>query len=755
MRRIRSHRRARCRLAFTAPRHRGGPPRRSATTSRSPSRTGRRPAVAPRQPAGTRAVPGARAGPHPGPAGRHHRLHRPAHRHHRDLGVRHLDLAGAPARLRRHRADRLLERRHPRRHLDPGRAAGHLHRRRPDPVVRHGPLGRPATRTSSGPPSTARATRWSTIWTDTFSHRRRRRRGAAAVVPAAAHPLPRARASAAAAGVRMLGAMGSNVPDRFTVDPERRAHRLGHRAGRAALLAEHPRRAVPRVRRRRRGLVLPTSTEMVVEYWGRKPSARPTVLGRPAYPDPQVDHAARMHLRLRSTTAPATGRSTPRTRPAYPGWRAVVTRLHSLDEVERFIAAGIPVVTSPVLPRQRAGRGELRHLRAPVRGRRLHRRRRRDRQRPGVVSPTTWCATSTGDQFEQIWLRTNVPRQRQRRLRRRRHRLPDQAPDRSPGRRSPAPPTGESPILLLPSASPFSVADRRWHRVCPSTPPVAAAAAGALLALVASPPRHRLRRRTRRPVAVTVVDPAGCATDPATRSGSSGPCGSPRWSTSTGRARRPRRAGPRRRPAGRVPRAGSTWPSSCNHNAVVVQVRPTADAFWPSPYEPWSEYLTGARGQDPGWDPLAFRGRRGARAQPGVPRLVQPVPGLHASTRGAGADLDQLAPTTRPAQHPDWTVAYPPADVAGSRSTTTPASPRSARSSQDAMMDAVTQYDIDGVHFDDYFYPYPVAGQVFDDDATYAQYGARLRRPGRLAAGQHRPAGPGDGRSRSRRPSRG
>ncbi len=39
-------------------------------------------------------------------------------------------------------------------------------------------------------------------------------------------------------------------------------------------------------------------------------------------------------------------------------------------------------------------------------------------------------------------------------------------------------------------------------------------------------------------------------------------------------------------------------------------------------------------------------------------------------------------------------------------------------------MDAVSSYDIDGVHFDDYFYPYPVAGQVFDDDATYAQYGA-------------------------------
>jgi uncharacterized lipoprotein YddW (UPF0748 family) len=44
-----------------------------------------------------------------------------------------------------------------------------------------------------------------------------------------------------------------------------------------------------------------------------------------------------------------------------------------------------------------------------------------------------------------------------------------------------------------------------------------------------------------------------------------------------------------------------------HHNAVVVQVRPTADALWPSPYEPWSEWLTGRRdGASPGWDPLAF-----------------------------------------------------------------------------------------------------------------------------------------------------
>ena len=47
-------------------------------------------------------------------------------------------------------------------------------------------------------------------------------------------------------------------------------------------------------------------------------------------------------------------------------------------------------------------------------------------------------------------------------------------------------------------------------------------------------------------------------------------------------------------------------------HAVIVQVRPTADAFWPSKFEPWSQYLTGTQGKDPGYDPAALRCRGGA-----------------------------------------------------------------------------------------------------------------------------------------------
>ncbi|MEU8377049.1 family 10 glycosylhydrolase [Micromonospora sp. NPDC048894] len=159
-----------------------------------------------------------------------------------------------------------------------------------------------------------------------------------------------------------------------------------------------------------------------------------------------------------------------------------------------------------------------------------------------------------------------------------------------------------------------------------------------------------------------------------------------------------------------------------HHNAVVVQVRPTADAFWPSPYEPWSEYLTGVRGQDPGWDPLAFLVAESHlrnlefHAWFNPYRISMPAPG------GAGADLGQLAPDHPARQHPEWTFAYPPAGVAGSRLYYDPGVPQVREFVQTAILDAVRRYDIDGVHFDDYFYPYPSGTYPVPDDATFAAY---------------------------------
>ncbi|MEV1011447.1 family 10 glycosylhydrolase [Streptomyces sp. NPDC049881] len=146
-------------------------------------------------------------------------------------------------------------------------------------------------------------------------------------------------------------------------------------------------------------------------------------------------------------------------------------------------------------------------------------------------------------------------------------------------------------------------------------------------------------------------------------------------------------------------------------NTVVLQVRPTADAFWPSPHEPWSEWLTGVQGRDPGWDPLDFAvteaHARGLR--------------LHAwfnPYRVAFHDDPGRLAAGHPArEHPEWTVRY------GGRLYYNPGIPAVRAFVQDAMADAVERYPLDGVHWDDYFYPYPVAGEEFDDDAAFAEHG--------------------------------
>lgn len=159
-----------------------------------------------------------------------------------------------------------------------------------------------------------------------------------------------------------------------------------------------------------------------------------------------------------------------------------------------------------------------------------------------------------------------------------------------------------------------------------------------------------------------------------------------------------------------------------HHNAVVVQVRPTADAFWPSPYEPWSEWLTGRRdGASPGWDPLAFLVAETHRRNLEFHAWFNPY--RVSMPSGAGPDIGKLAPHHPARQHPDWAVAYP-ANATDSRLYYNPGIPEVRQFVEDAILDAVARYDIDGVHFDDYFYPYPAAGQDFADDATYARYGA-------------------------------
>ncbi|QPP11094.1 family 10 glycosylhydrolase [Streptomyces bathyalis] len=146
-------------------------------------------------------------------------------------------------------------------------------------------------------------------------------------------------------------------------------------------------------------------------------------------------------------------------------------------------------------------------------------------------------------------------------------------------------------------------------------------------------------------------------------------------------------------------------------NTVWFQARPTADALWPSRYEPWSQWLTGVQGKDPGWDPLGFVVREAHRRGLAVEAWFNPYRiALH-------DDPGRLVPSHPARRHPDWVVTY------GGKLYYNPGLPQVRRFVQDAMLDAVRRYDIDGVHWDDYFYPYPVDGETFDDDAAYEEYG--------------------------------
>ncbi|MCX5058402.1 MULTISPECIES: glycoside hydrolase family 10 protein [unclassified Streptomyces] len=147
-------------------------------------------------------------------------------------------------------------------------------------------------------------------------------------------------------------------------------------------------------------------------------------------------------------------------------------------------------------------------------------------------------------------------------------------------------------------------------------------------------------------------------------------------------------------------------------NTVIFQVRPTADALWPSPYEPWSEYLTGTQGKDPGWNPLE------TAVEEAHARGLELHAWFNPYRIAVHTDLTKLVASHPARRHPDWVVAY------GGKLYYNPGLPEVRAFVQRAILDAVKKYPVDAVHFDDYFYPYPVAGQTFDDDEAYARHGA-------------------------------
>lgn len=146
-------------------------------------------------------------------------------------------------------------------------------------------------------------------------------------------------------------------------------------------------------------------------------------------------------------------------------------------------------------------------------------------------------------------------------------------------------------------------------------------------------------------------------------------------------------------------------------NAVILQVRPAADAMWPGAREPWSQWLTGVQGEDPGWDPL------GTAVAEAHARGLELHAWFNPYRVANHTDPDRLAEDHPARSNPDWTVAY------NNKLYYNPGLPEVRAFVQEAMLDAVSHYEVDGVHWDDYFYPYPVEGEEFDDDDAYERHG--------------------------------
>ena len=150
-----------------------------------------------------------------------------------------------------------------------------------------------------------------------------------------------------------------------------------------------------------------------------------------------------------------------------------------------------------------------------------------------------------------------------------------------------------------------------------------------------------------------------------------------------------------------------------NINAVFVQVKGMGDAFYNSPYEPWSAAITGTRGTAPGYDVLKFMIDE-AHAR-GMEFHAWMNPYRIATRSGASASYPALHSSVKP----EWVVSHEKIQIYN------PAVPEVRQRLADIVKDVITKYDVDGIHFDDYFYPDPsAAGQMVSDDADYQKYGA-------------------------------
>ncbi len=147
-------------------------------------------------------------------------------------------------------------------------------------------------------------------------------------------------------------------------------------------------------------------------------------------------------------------------------------------------------------------------------------------------------------------------------------------------------------------------------------------------------------------------------------------------------------------------------------NVIIFQVRSEFDAFYRSDIEPWSRFFTGKQGEAPDdeWDPLAYLVELCHRQGMELHAWLNPY-------RAAANAHNKLAPNHLLYLHPNWFIKY------NNQYIINPALPEAREHVCEVVRDIVMRYDIDAIHLDDYFYPYPKAGEYFDDQKSFEEYG--------------------------------
>jgi uncharacterized lipoprotein YddW (UPF0748 family) len=151
---------------------------------------------------------------------------------------------------------------------------------------------------------------------------------------------------------------------------------------------------------------------------------------------------------------------------------------------------------------------------------------------------------------------------------------------------------------------------------------------------------------------------------------------------------------------------------SLNFNALILQVRPEGDAVYASPIEPWSAWITGTQGKapEPVYDPLEFAIEECHKRNIEVHAWFNPYRAK--TTTKSGSNVSPHIAITNPEVVYKW----------GNQLWMDPGAKIVQDRAYNVIIDVLTRYDVDGIHLDDYFYPYPISGQSFPDEKTYSAY---------------------------------